>query len=369
MNTPSRPASSQPQRRLPTRPGFPQRPTPPTPEPDDPFGGVEVEEITGPPVPVRPTTRPTRPAAPAPQEKEEDSKAGIFDVGDADEVWDDFSDLDEQEEEEKRQKKKQQPPRKDRNVSLTDRDIEILGFLARYRYATYPQIARAFGTTPVALRQRFPRLAAEKLIEKHKVGQSGYAVWLPTASGVRLSGYDLATPTLKWGTLAHTLGLVDIGIRFEDENEVVVTEREIRAADTRDRNPTPQMLSAMQSLSEFDDDGLDDVPTRQFIIPMGVNEGSFNHIPDMVLVRPRGEHGEPASVAIELELNRKPATQWRKILKAYKMADNIAGVIYFTHKKDIARSIIRAAEDVGAADIVQARPFKFRESLPFQLPS
>lgn len=222
-------------------------------------------------------------------------------------------------------------------VMLTGRDVAILRFLTRYRYATYPQIAAAFGVGYSALRHRLPRLAREGLLVRRGIGKSGYGVWLPTDAGVRVGGLDLPTPTLSWATVAHTLGLVDIGIRFEALGETVVTEREIRAADTRERP------------------GEGDGP--RYLVPLGGPGGVYRHVPDLVLARPPAADGAAQSVAVELELVHKPAAQWRKILRGYREAPHLGGVVYFVASRKIAVGIDRAAREVGAEQVVAVRRF------------
>lgn len=236
-------------------------------------------------------------------------------------------------------------------VKMTDRDVALLQFLTRYKYATYPQIADHLDTSVNALRQRFPRLKKAGLITSDNGGPNAFLVWRPTDTGVKLSGYDMRTPTLSWGAVNHTLGLVDLGIRFEKAGEVVVTEREIRAADNRDR-PSDRMATALAH-----HDTVEDEPAPLFVVTLGAGQGQYSHIPDMVLVRAPQPDGAPMSVAIELELQRKPPTQWRKVLHAYRRSPNIGGVMYFTHRRDIARSIQKVAAELNMTDMVQVRSF------------
>ena len=88
-------------------------------------------------------------------------------------------------------------PRAQRPVAVTVRDTQILTFLARYRYATYAQLAGAFHMSESALRHRMPRLAREGLVMRRPVGHMSHGVWLPTKAGLQLAQMDLPLPTLS----------------------------------------------------------------------------------------------------------------------------------------------------------------------------
>lgn len=238
-----------------------------------------------------------------------------------------------------------------KGFSISERDIRILRFLSRYRYATYPQIALAFDATPLSLRQRFPQLARQGLVVKKKIGQTSYSVWLPTKSGIAVGGQDLTVPEFSWGTVAHTVGLVDLGVRFEKAGELVVTEREIRSAE-RGLDPTDYMNTAAAVVATKD------VPL--FVVPMQkADYGQQRHYPDLVLVREPTSNGASKSVAIELELNAKRPADWRRILRAYMHAPNLGGVVYYTHDKRIFDGVMTAAREVGTPQgFVQVKKYQ-----------
>lgn len=241
-------------------------------------------------------------------------------------------------------------------MRVTPADVAVLQFLTRYRYATYAQIAGYVGREEATLRQRFRRLKRAGLVVGENSGVTAKTVWLPTPLGVRFSGLDLPTPTVSPATATHTLGLVDLGMRFEAAGETVVTEREIRAADTRER-PTARMLAARRFYGdERAASGADNRSTR-FVVHLGAGDGQYIHVPDMVLARPPLPDGAPQSVAIELELRRKPPTQWRKILRAYRDSQAIGYTIYYTHRRDIRDGIQRAANELGMTDQIEVRKF------------
>lgn len=248
---------------------------------------------------------------------------------------------------------------------LTDRDLKMLTFLGRYRFATVAQLARAFGTSETALRNRLPRLEAQGLVSWAWVTQNKPKVWLVTTEGLATAGVDLREPTIKWGQFRHNLGLVDLGIEFELAGEIVVTEREIRAGAGR-FDPTPRLKKALDmtraqvGMGEVPTDGLSsdqeaDRLRRGFIIP--VPGRPLGHVPDMVLLRQPYADGRSGHIAVELELTRKGLGEWRQVLTAYRNSDLYDKVHYFAGSKEIARSMTGVIHGIGAEDKITVSVF------------
>lgn len=240
------------------------------------------------------------------------------------------------------------PARKStRRVVVTPSDVETLAFLGRYSYATYGQLARLTGRSPDALRQRFPRLQRQGLMHRLDVyGRQG--VWVPTSGGVALSGLNLPTPRVSYPRVLHTLGLVELGIFYEQRREQVVTEREIRAADAL--GPvTARMEEAFVS------NGYPIASAHKGLYCVKTPTG--RHIPDLVLVRPATPAGTGNSVAVELELTRKRVQQYKAILKAYREAAHIGHVVYVTPYKSVAQAVTAAAQSLSLDWMVEVQVF------------
>jgi hypothetical protein len=242
-------------------------------------------------------------------------------------------------------------------LRLTARDVQILTFLARYRVATVGQLARAFETSETALRNRLPRLEKEKLVSWAWGAQSKPKLWLITRQGLQVTNMTLTVPTVKWGQLRHTLGLTDLGIEFELAGELVITEREIRAAATR-YTPTSRVKTAIDIMSvieEMEAEDLDARTQRNLIIPM--QGRALGHIPDMILARDAYPNGSSGNIAIELELSRKNATEWIAVLSAYRDSPLFEKVIYYTMNKEIKRALTAIAKAINAEDKVEVEFF------------
>lgn len=285
---------------------------------------------------------------------------------------------------------------------LTERDITIIRFLARYRYAYNFQIARLVRTSVKGIRPRLKTLADRGFIRKQVVTGTQH-IWLSTKAGNLVADIDLVPikkGELSWATVAHTLGLVNIGIELETggENllkeeewptmnnidvrgrivpgERVVTEKEIRAGQQKWR-----MNRTTSDMREVIDEALRDAGDTEineqtgeieYVMPpesLEGNEGLFviyaptgEHIPDMVVSRGRDSTGKPINIAIELELHEKTHADWRRILKAYKEhGDMYDKVIYFTQKRNISNQL----QKINNADVhLPADKFMIRKYIP-----
>ena len=233
-----------------------------------------------------------------------------------------------------------------KGMVVTDRDILALQFLTRYGFATYPQLGAYLGMKPSVVRRRMPKLEALGLVTFESVGRA-CKVWLPTASGIDLCGLDLTVPKASSATATHSLGLVDLGIGFERRKEVVVTERELRSADLRGRPLSDRMIDALALV--YPGVLVDDLEERVrgqaplFAVPMGGGQQRF-HRPDMVLARPPAPDGSPGSIALELELTRKPRSTWAAVFAGYASAAYIGLVVYYTNKQEIVTALTACAK-------------------------
>ena len=243
------------------------------------------------------------------------------------------------------------PTKSRRGVKLTARDIEITRYLVRYRFSSYAQIVSHFDTSFDVMRRRMPKLQREGIVKSMAPAATRFLLWRVTDLGAELSGLNLTAPRqIAVSTIRHDLGLVDMGIRFEAAGELVVTEREIRAADTRDAMSDRMQIARTQGQRTLTTEPL-------FAVGFGVANGKqrgYLHIPDMVLVRPPVD-GQPQSIAIELELNHKSPSRVSEVLLAYKHATNIGAVIFYTDRKAIRNLINQCAINTLTTGLVSIR--------------
>lgn len=251
-------------------------------------------------------------------------------------------------------------------LRLTRRDQELLWLLARYGLATTGQLARAFNTSVGALRNRLPRLERAGVIKSGHGFHRTAKVWLVTEAGLATISCSLTEPDLRPATLNHLLGLVDLGIGFEASGEVVLTERELRAASLRNVHPTPRMRAAADllgvpvSVDGLAIDGTHAAVRAGFFVPCrGKVHG---HVPDMVLVRTPFPNGLPGKISIEYEISRKAKTAEGglvDIITAYRDATNLYdAVYYFVVDGERERALKRVIREVRAEQRVHVVRFE-----------
>lgn len=260
------------------------------------------------------------------------------------------------------------------NFRLTERDLVILDFLARYRYGTKVQVARLVGTSEGAINGRMIKMGHADLLRKEHVS-NGKGVWTPTREGLAVVDSDfspLGAGKISLVTMAHTLGLANIGVEVETGNGFealgveldsrrVVTERVIRGSMDRMKKAR-ELRESDDWVGGFDPDDIilrdeefDPLGNCPEIVPG--NEGLYvlrggdlngkDHIPDMVIPIPRDAQGFPRALAVELELSPKPQREWQRILLSYVEDQTFGKVVYFTHKKSILNGLMSVARGVG----------------------
>lgn len=284
---------------------------------------------------------------------------------------------------------------------LTERDILIIRFLARYRYAYNFQIARLCDTSPKAINIRLRKLAERGFIKKKTVTGAQH-IWLSTKAGNLVADVDLPAikdGQLSWVTVAHTLGLVNIGVELEigGDNllkevewplynkrdrkgnpvigERVLTEKEIRQGQQKWRmnRTTAEMRDMVEAAVVDTGNAYVNEATGEISYPdapellegnegLYVVYGTLEHIPDMVIQRGRDADGKPVNIAIELELNQKTTEDWKRILRTYRDYGSMYDkVIYFTHKRSIYNLLNKInQEDIG----LPPEKFMIRQYVP-----
>lgn len=297
-------------------------------------------------------------------------------------VADDWDEVEEEEVNERRARAMSAASK--RGVRITPRDIVIIRFLARYRYAAHHQVARYIGTSEKATSIRLHKLAEGKIVHKVEITH-GRNVWTPTADGIAIADVDMPSirpQDIALSTMAHELGLVNLGIelelggdnvlqeegwphlnRFDEDSdeplpgERVLTTREIKQASMRFRKGTNRYEIMAEYKARMDAwDPSEGYPSPE-LLPG--NEGMFvmysdeygDHLPDMVVMRDREADGSPRSIAIELELSRKPERDLIRILQNFKESLLFDKLYYFCHKKSVATALMRVNKrEVGIPD-------------------
>ena len=280
-----------------------------------------------------------------------------------------------------------------KGFAITERDVLIMKFLTRYRYAYVDQIARLVNAEVKDVKARLKRLEAQGLIRSEDI-TAGQSIFLVRKAG--LSIIDMDFPEIKKGsvsfiTVAHTVGLVNLAVELEMATggknilgeepfpvfnrypngvasygnepsligETTITEREIRRGNKLFRgDKTTEDMRIIAKEAAEDPSAPELLEGNEGLFVVYGNGKDGEHVPDLVVVRPRGEGGAVKHIAIELELTPKNASEWSRILRWYRdhgfMYEKI---YYFTHKRTIADNIKKIAKDVGVEEKIVVRKY------------
>jgi hypothetical protein len=231
----------------------------------------------------------------------------------------------------------------EQEVRLTRVDRDLLGVMFRYGYLTVPQMHACIypDISEQAIYARLGRLQRAGLVRcvTDRMPRGFAALYLPTPRAHGWIGSSLAPLAgMSLATLEHTLAVADYGLRFEFwAEERVLTDREIKAA-------------IRVARAEARDASTD------LVSPWNAN--GIVHAPDLVLVRPPADDGLPQSVAIEIELSAKSPAALRRIMRFWQHNRTVGGAVYYVASERIGKGVLRAAREVGVADIVVVRDFK-----------
>lgn len=226
-------------------------------------------------------------------------------------------------------------------VRLTERDVEILAWLAGVRCAMAPQIGRRFGMAYKRVSRRLGQLMRAGLLEHERLLYGKPGVYMATADGIAVGGKALPPARLDVATYRHDLALVDLAIDAELAGEQVVGQREMRAVDaTRGGEGAPPRYAI-----ELDDDG-----------------SSRRHFPDLIAGRQ----------AVELELTDVSPGHLESVLGAYARGEHLAGVVYYVEHEELAARIrcIATELELGSRLKVQTwRPHADAPDDPWRIPA
>jgi DNA-binding Lrp family transcriptional regulator len=248
--------------------------------------------------------------------------------------------------------------RRSSGFRVTDRDKTLIRFLARYRTATYSQVATYLGITESSLRHRIPTLERADLIAVYRGGTDRNLLGA-TANGLRVVGLDLPVYDPSYAGIVHTLALTDLGIYMEKAGETVLTEREIRAAKERGEiSERIRLADEWQSAPVTYGDS--DAHRGLFVVPPPFGKTTGMRIPDMVLARPLAPDGSSRSVGIEMELALKEKGRYDEIIASYHQRgrQQFGGILYYTPYADVSSAVTRAIERAGAGDFIGVRHYQ-----------
>ncbi|HEX6490482.1 MAG TPA: helix-turn-helix domain-containing protein [Gaiellaceae bacterium] len=213
-----------------------------------------------------------------------------------------------------------------RAIRLGGRDLELLGWLARQRFASAAQVGERFGIGPGRAGRRLGELAAAGYVERVRpfVGPS---VYLATPAALALAGSSLPRPRVDVRTYRHDLGITQLTVEFELAGLHTITEREMRSREAR----REAVYSASLGLDRSGE------PPRRHFCDLAV------------------EAAAGALLAFELELTPKRTGRLRAILKAYRRSPQIARVVYYVEHASLARRLEELARSLYLEERLEVR--------------
>jgi hypothetical protein len=202
-----------------------------------------------------------------------------------------------------------------RGFRVTDRDLAMVCWLGRLRFAEAAQVARCFDLGERHAYRRLRGLIAVGLIDHRRVFHNQPGAYWATRVGLDAAGLQLPPAGIDIRTYDHDRLAATVAIDLADEfgAEAIVTERELRSLDAIAESPRYAVVRPGQR-------GL--------------------HFPDLAV---DGSEGRP--LAVEVELTAKGRGRLDSIVAGYVRARHIAGVRYYAApaaRAGLERAIARA---------------------------
>ena len=233
---------------------------------------------------------------------------------------------------------------------MTARDKEMVRWIGRLRMAQAAQVGERFSLGRAVTYARLSGLVQLGLLEHTRVFHGAPGVYLATRAGLAAVDVELPPARIDLRTYAHDLQLSSLVIELEREfaDERVITEREMRAADTP--------LEAAP------------LARPQFAIPVVGAHGQLQltpagrprlHFADCAILDLSGERRQGA-LAIELERTAKGRARLRRILAGYVAARHIAAVRYYALGDRVRELIDSEVDAQRARDLIDVRSWPAR---------
>ena len=215
-----------------------------------------------------------------------------------------------------------------RGFRVTGRDLGMVRWVGRQRFAEAGQVARRFCMDERNAYRRLRGLVELGLLEHLRVLHAQPGVYLATRAGLAAVELDLPPARVDLRTYGHDRDAADLAVELEREfgAELIVTERELRSRDTGAERPRYAVMLGAQT-------------TRRGL-----------HFPDLAV-----ELGDGRPLCVELELTAKGRGRLDQIVSAYVRGRHIACVRYYAAPAAIG-GVQRAVARAGASQLIDVRP-------------
>jgi DNA-binding CsgD family transcriptional regulator len=220
------------------------------------------------------------------------------------------------------------------HMQLTDRDNDILRWVARHGIVTVDQIARCFFPTPQGKSAAFQRVrklcnTSPPLLQRDRTHYQEPSVIRVTTHGARLADVGLGPARIVPAEVHHALAIVDL------------------AEDLLAANPKATLLTERERRAE------------RFRAKAAKQTSATGRIPDAVLVFPPDARGKERTVAVELDRTARSEKDAAAVVTAYIGTRGYTDVWWYVRPPRVD-AIRRLTRRMKVDDYIEVRPWTGR---------
>jgi hypothetical protein len=215
-------------------------------------------------------------------------------------------------------------------TAISQRDLEVLGFVARFGLVPARAVAAWAGTSQTVSYAREARWLRHGLVDALEPINGSGRLLVCTSDGLRAVGREALGPgRVSVGRRPHAIAVAQVAAALECDGQTVLSERELAALE---------------------------VEERRRIYSAELNDGRF-HRPDLVLRK--------GDLAIEVELSQKASWRLDSILRAWRAAvgaGRFDGVRYLCGERAI-RAVTKAVERTATDELIEVVPLSSTDGM------
>lgn len=238
-----------------------------------------------------------------------------------------------------------------RGPRITERDRELLTFLAEHRLALAAHAQALLGISQLAAYARLRALRKAGLLVSAQPFNNHPSCYQVTREGLAAVGSDLREPRpIDLAGYRHDVGVAWLALAARagvwGELSDVVCERRMRSHDGRLRRSELQ----------------DAEPAARYGIRLGgVGPAGRErlHYPDLILVDSGGRR-----IAVELELTSKGRARRETILGGYAADARVDAILYLVDRKPVGKAVETSARQLGISDLVHVQAVNWGADAP-----
>ena len=216
-------------------------------------------------------------------------------------------------------------------VRLTDRDRQLLAFMAEHRIVLGAHVERALSVSRARASARLAALASAGYVRRDPWFHRQAACHQITRQGLAAIESDLPVPRTDLRSYRHDIGTAWLWLAAHAGTfgalRAVVSERRMRSHDGSEQGRAEPFAVRLGGL--------------------GRGGGDCLHYPDLLLEDLLGRR-----FALELELTSKPRARREKILGGYAADARIGAVLYLSDNPAVRREVSASARRLGISYLI-----------------